>query len=224
MAEAGADGWYEGRFMNPNIAEVTVPVDLVEVGKVLDAHGIKGWIKIQPFSSGSNTLSSVKRWWLVAPTDPLSASGSSALPPLKPVAVSVAWARDHGNLFLASLKGVGDRDAAETLKGQRIFVARSDFPPPAADEYYWVDLIGCRVSTTESGSPVALGVVISILDSPAHPLLVVRQQRLGDDGQWHDRLDARGRPIEALIPFVAAHVTSVDLKTREIVTDWPEDF
>jgi len=201
--------------------DATRPDDLIELGRVLGAHGIKGWLKIQPFSSDSSALASATKWWLADPQSPLAPTDShfSTFVP-----APVVWAKSHGNFFLASLKNTTDRNAAEALKGQRIFVSRADFPKPVKDEYYWVDLIGCRVTTSESGEPVPLGVVESILENPAHSILSVRQQAVREDGVWCDRLDAKGKPVITLIPFVAAHVQSVDLAERVIATDWPRDF
>jgi 16S rRNA processing protein RimM len=207
--------------MTLKVKDTTRPDDLIELGRVLGAHGIKGWVKIQPFSSDSSALASASNWWLADPQSPLApndAQVSNFIP------APVVWARSHGNFFLASLKNTIDRDGAEALKGQRIFVSRAVFPKLEKDEYYWVDLIGCRVTTSESGEIAPLGVVDSIIENPAHSILSVRQQTVGDDGVWCDRLDAKGKPINTLIPFVAAHVQSVSLTERIIATDWPRDF
>ncbi len=61
----------------------------------------------------------------------------------------------HGNEIVAGIRGIDDfPGAAEGLRGARIFVSRSSFPTPAADEYYWIDLIGLAVSN-RSGDPWA---------------------------------------------------------------------
>ena len=97
------------------------------------------------------------------------------------------------------------REVAEALRGCEVAVSRADFPPAGRDEFYWVDLIGCQVSTPEG---VALGVVDAVDDHGAHPLLRLR----ADDGR------------ERLIPFVDAHVPVVDVAGRRIVADWDPDF
>jgi 16S rRNA processing protein RimM len=105
---------------------------------------------------------------------------------------------------LAAAQEVPDRDAAEALRGARVFVARSSFPTAAQDEYYWVDLIGCAVFNRDG---VALGRVADLTDTGAHSVLHVVQD---DD--------------ERLIPFVAAYVDAVDLAARRIDVDWGLDF
>lgn len=171
------------------------PADAVEVGRVLGAWGIKGWIKVQPFATDPQALFSTKRWHLRPPDGP-----GVAPPPL----LRVTESRHQGDFVVAGAQEVPDRNAAETLKGARVFVARSSFPTPDADEYYWVDLIGCAAVNREG---VALGKVADLIDTGAHSVLRVV---LGDD--------------ERLIPFVAAYIDTVDLAARSITVDWGLDF
>jgi 16S rRNA processing protein RimM len=171
------------------------PADAVEVGRVLGAWGIKGWIKVQPFATDPQALFSTKRWHLRPPDGP-----GVAPPPL----LRVTESRQQGDFVVAGAQEVPDRNAAETLKGARVFVARSSFPTAGAGEYYWVDLIGCTVVNREG---VVFGTVADLLDTGAHSVLRVV---LRDD--------------ERLIPFVAAYIDSVDLPARSITVDWGLDF
>jgi 16S rRNA processing protein RimM len=187
----------------------------------MGAHGVQGWVKIRPFSSDSSVLATSKRWWLGSVPSPLSGSDRQRAE-VKPI--DVVWAKPHGDSWLACLKGLNDRDQAQALKGHSVLVARSAFAPLPEDEYYWVDLMGCDVSTDAHGALEHLGVVQDIQDNPAHPILVVRQQQLGADGARVDCLDDKGKPIYSLIPFVAAHIAAVDLSAKQIQTHWPRDF
>lgn len=203
-----------------------VPSDLIELGRVIGAHGIKGWIKVQPFSSDSEALSATKRWWLRTPASPLQASKTSSTSSSKSLAataIDLVWAKPHGASWIACVKGLNDRDQAQALKGQTVLVPRASFPKLDDDEYYWIDLIGCAVLTGSDGESEHLGVVESVQDNPAHPILVVRQQE-SVHGQPADCLDDKGKHIYALIPFVAAHVGDIDLQARTIKTNWPRDF
>lgn len=204
-------------------ASDSVPDDLVELGWVAGAHGIKGWIKIQPFSSDSQALGATKRWWLADPStnSPLAARKKEQRPPF---AVELDWARPHGATWLASVKGIVDREQAEALKGRTVMVSRRLFPALPDDEFYWVDLIGCVVTTDELGEPARLGIVESVQDNPAHPILVVRQQVASSDGDWGDRLDDKGKAVYSLIPFVKAHVGEIDISAKRIASHWPSDF
>jgi len=171
------------------------PADAIEVGRVLGAWGVKGWFKVQPFASDPQALFSSKRWYLRPPDGP-----GVAPPPL----LKITQSREHGGLVVAGAQEVPDRNAAEALKGARVFVGRTSFPTAGADEYYWVDLIGCQVFNREG---VALGRVEDLLDTGAHSVLRVLQ---GDS--------------ERLIPFVAAYVDAVDLPARRITVDWGLDY
>jgi len=194
------------------------PDDLIALGRIVGGHGVKGWVKVQPFSADSVAFTLAKQWWIGRPAGPLKAAEI-------PRAIDVLWARPHGSAYLAGFKGISDRDSADLLKGHSVFVARQSFPALDPDEFYWIDLIGCTVTTDASGDTETIGVVQEILDNPAHPILSVKQQHFDSvNGVWIDRLDAKERPIFSLIPFVAAHVGSVDLAKRTIATHWPTDF
>lgn len=200
---------------------MTIPNDLVELGRIVGAHGIQGWIKIQPFSSDSDVLHSAKRWWLGKNQGPLA--GTSAKTIIQD-SIQIVWAKPHGSTWLARVKSLEDRDSAEALKGMTVLVPRSVFPPLPENEFYWIDLIGCHVTTNEQGVVEPLGVVESMQDNPAHAILVVRQQVRDVNGHWTDRLNDKGQSVYSLIPFVAAHILSVDLNDRVIQTNWPQDF
>lgn len=174
------------------------PADAIEVGRVAGAWGIKGWIKVQPFAEDPQALFSSRRWFLRPPEGP---GAVPAMPPL----LRITDSRTHGALVVATSQEVPDRDAAEALRGARIFVSRASFPTADADEYYWVDLLGCEVINREGQS---LGRVSELTDTGVHSVLHV----VSDEG------------AERLIPFVLAYIDDVDLGTRRILVDWGLDF
>ena len=169
-------------------AGIAVPADLVVVGRVAGAHGVRGWIKVVPFSDARDSvLRATTRWWLGRAVH------------------EVLDSRPQGTAVVAQLRGTSDRDAAEALKGAEVAISRAAFPVVGADEYYWIDLIGCEVSNPAG---IVLGTVTELQDYGAHPVLAVR----GRDG------------VGRLIPFVDRHVLSVDLAGRRIVADWDLDY
>lgn len=171
------------------VQQAATPDDLVAVGRVVDAYGVHGWVKVEPYNAPQDSvLRRCRRWWL--------ADGRS---------VAVERARVHGAVVVCKPAGCEDRDAALSLKGQEVRASRSEFPAAQTDEYYWVDLVGCRVVNLEG---VALGQVAEVVDHGAHPILVV--------------LDAGD--VERLIPFVEAFVLEVDLAGKRIVADWQPDY
>jgi 16S rRNA processing protein RimM len=176
-------------------ADPAWPDDAVEVGRVIGAWGIKGWIKVQPYASDPQALFSSRRWFL-------KDSANAGLPPL----LRITHAREQGDLVVAAAQEVVDRSAAESLKGASVFISRASFPTPDADEFYWVDLIGLDVVNREG---VALGTVVGLLDTGPHSVLRVSPAD-GDE--------------ERMIPFVAAYVDTVDMAAQRITVDWGVDF
>ena len=146
-----------------------VPGDLVELGRITGAYGIRGWVKIQPHAVGSEALLKTPTWWLCPPTAPAIDSGQSDLS--KARSIKVQKSRTQGSNIVASLAGTDDRTQAERLRGHTIWVSRASFPPPEDDEYYWVDLIGCSVYGEHDGESVLLGTVEGIMDNGIHAVL-----------------------------------------------------
>ncbi len=207
--------------------DVVWPEDAVEVGRVVDAWGVKGGIKVQPFSADPQALFCTKKWFL-RPAEPASgalsrpsaakAAVKAAAKPgaeaparlAKPRFLQVKQAREQGEVVVVTAEGLEDRDAAESLKGARVYVSRSAFPTPDEDEFYWVDLIGLDV-VNQQGE--ALGKVVDLLDTGPHSVL-----------RCEAELGADGKPVERLIPFVSAYIVSVSLADRRIVADWGLDY
>lgn len=175
------------------------PTDAVEVGKIVGAWGIKGGIKVHPYAADPQALFSSKRWFALTPGPKTGADPEQAL-------LRVVEAREQGENIVARVHDVDDRNAAEALKGTRLFVSRASFPTASDGEYYWVDLIGLRV-VNRAGDE--LGEVREMLSTGAHSVLCVA---------------AEGDSEQRLIPFVDAYVDTVDLAQRRIVVDWGLDY
>ena len=116
------------------------PEDAIEVGRVLDAWGIKGWLKILSHSADAQALFSSRRWFL-KPSEKALPGKPHVVPPV----LKILSVRDHADGIVAQAEGIADRNGAEALKGARIFVSRSTFPDAGEDECYWVDLIGMSI-------------------------------------------------------------------------------
>ena len=194
------------------LAEPAWPDDAVEVGRVIGAWGVKGWIKVQPFSSAPEALFSSRRWFVEPPAAVQGRSVSGRAAPF-PTLLRVTQAKEHGEGVVARVQDVPDRGAAEALRGARLFVPRSSFPTAGADEYYWVDLIGLAV-VNRAGE--ALGQVTGLIDTGAHSVLRV----LPDEAAGVPNTEE----AERLIPFVAAYIDGVDMAQRRISVDWGVDY
>lgn len=187
--------------MLPGLEAAELPVDAIEVGRIADAWGIKGWFKAFPHSADPEALFSSKSWYLLP-----AEKGPKTFP--GPGCLVISGIKQHADTVVASAQGVEDRNGAEALRGARIFIARSSFPMPGEDEYYWVDLIGLNVVNREG---IALGVVRELLATGLQTVLVLSFQH-------------EGKSMERMIPFVAVYIDRVDLATRRIAVDWQPDY
>lgn len=190
--------------------ELAWPEDAVEVGCILDAWGVKGWFKVQAYSSDAQALFSSRRWFLRAPEGnaPAVVKVNKPLPRL----LKILSIREHGEGLVANAQDCADRNTAEALRGARIFISRSAFPAADPDEYYWVDLIGLSVVNRQGET---LGEVLGLIDAGPHSVL-----RIAPPG-----LSAPIKPDqERLLPFVSAYVDDVDLEQRIITVDWGLDY
>ena len=186
------------------------PGDAIEVGRVLGAWGIKGGIRVKPFSSDPEALFSSRCWFIQAPESILGAkAGVSRFPPVLRITSSKA----QGDSVVATAQELPDRNAAEAMQGARVFIGRSSFPTAGNGEYYWIDLIGLDVVNRQGQ---ALGAVIGLIDTGAHSVLRVRRPDAA--------LDASLADSERLIPFVAAFIDDVSLPERRITVDWGLDY
>jgi 16S rRNA processing protein RimM len=178
-----------------------MPADAIEVGRIADAWGIKGWFKVLPYSADSEALFSSKRWFLL-PTERGKPTFDGC------VKIAIKEAKEHSDSVVACAHDLEDRNAAEALRGARIFISRSSFPTAGDNEYYWVDLIGLDVVNRQAES---MGKVRELLSTGPQTVLVLD-------------FELDGKMQERMIPFVSAYVDEVDLAARVIRVDWLADY
>jgi len=164
------------------------------VAKIGAPYGVRGWVKVFSFTEQADGLLDYDPWYFKA----ASVDGKTwAIAP-------VIEAKNHGKGLVAKFKGCDDRDAAARLNGREIAIRRDQLPPTADGEYYWGDLQGLEVLTTEG---VSLGKVDHLLETGANDVLVVKGER------------------ERLIPYVTGPIVKkVDLDAGTLHVDWDADF
>jgi 16S rRNA processing protein RimM len=179
-----------------------MPADAIAVGRIAGAFGIKGWIKVQPFSLDASALFASSTWWL---------SSETPRPQPLPATFKVQALREQGDLLVAQIEGVLDRNTAEGLRGITLHVPRSAFPKTPDGEFYWVDLIGLAVVNREK---LSIGTVIGLIDTGPHAVLRIAPPAV-----------AQPTPAqEVLIPFVSQYGCDVDLTAKQITVDWDLDW
>lgn len=137
---------------------MTAAPALVELGPIVNRHGIRGEVRLLPYNPQSEIAPRLRALVLVHPDGRREPR-------------VVRSARVHKRFVLLQLDGVDSADAAEALVGCTVAVPRITLPPPGADAAYHADLLGCAVETT-AGEP--LGVVAEMLVTGSNDVCVVR--------------------------------------------------
>lgn len=130
------------------------------MGRIAAPFGVRGWVKIQPFTEEIDGLLDFPVWHLGRGADWRE--------------VKVIEADVHSKSVVARLQGCNDRDAAAALKGLEVAVPREALPETEEDEYYWADLLGLEVVNTQGEN---LGKVADLLETGANDVLVVEGER-----------------------------------------------
>jgi 16S rRNA processing protein RimM len=130
---------------------------MIVMGRVRAPFGVKGWIKVQPYTERTDNLLAYPQWWLQ------DNGGWQAR--------TVAEAAVHGSNLVARFEGCSDRDAAAGFKGRDVAIPRDRMPAPAPGEFYWADLIGLEVINLRGE---ALGLVEGLLETGGGAVLTVR--------------------------------------------------
>ena len=169
--------------------------DIVVLGKIVGPYGLHGAVKVYPFADDPQAWAKLPYWWI----------GNENSDPGQWQRTTLIRCKVHGELLIAELERLPDRNASEKAQGLFVGVPRVELPPAANNEYYWADLIGLDVVNTNDQP---LGRVLGLIETSANDVL-----RVGD-----------GVGKERLLPFVAAVVLDVDLPARRVRVDWEADW
>jgi 16S rRNA processing protein RimM len=174
---------------------------MIVLGRISAPYGVKGWVKVHAFGDDPLSWRAMQSWWLAE---------SAETPEAGWQVVRQLECRMHSGALVVHFAGVDDRSGAENLRGKFIGAPREALPKTARGEYYWADLIGLPVTNLEG---VALGKVVSLIESGANTVLEVR--------------DEAG--VERLLPFTAQVVKKVRVggvgpEGRGMDVDWGADW
>lgn len=162
------------------------PPGLICVGAVAGAFGVRGEVRLKSFCADPGAI---------ADYNPLSLADGKA--------VDVTLTRPLKGGFAARLSGIASKEAADALRGARLYAPRDRLPGLPDDEFYHADLIGLTVLDTGGAD---LGRVHAIHDHGAGDILEVM---------------GPGIRNSVMVPFTLANVPTVDLASRRIVIDPP---
>jgi 16S rRNA processing protein RimM len=156
----------------------------VLMAAIVDAHGVRGLVRVKSFAATPSAIASYQ---------PLEdANGRAYRLTLKGGA---------GDMLIAAVDGVADRDQAARLKGTQLFVRRDALPATGAGEFYHADLVGLEVRL-QDGS--VFGTVRAVHDFGAGDALEIAREQ-----------------GEVMVPFTRAAVPVVDIEGGFIMLDPP---
>ncbi|WP_392561839.1 ribosome maturation factor RimM [Orbus sturtevantii] len=171
--------------------------NLIIVGKLGSSYGIRGWLRVFSFTEHPESLFGYKPWYIFKAGEWQEAEVESFKP--------------HNQDTIVKIKGINDRDDANTLTNFEIYVDAQELPALGEGDFYWKDLIGCKVIAVNGYD---LGQVTDLMETGSNDVLVVK-------ANLKDAFGAK----ERLIPFVDDQfIKHVDLSARTITVDWDPAF
>lgn len=181
------------------VQEPLDPADRIVVGRLGAAHGIRGGVRVHSFTDPPSNLLRYSELWLRSNEHAEDWRG-----------IRLVGGRQQGRALIVQFEGVESRDQAEMLTGGELAVDISRLPKLETGEYYWYQLQGLIVVSTEGHH---LGRVDHLLETGSNDVLVVRADA--------ESMDQR----ERLLPYLPGQVVQdVDLQSGVMTVDWDPDF
>ncbi len=171
-------------------SEQTPPAAKIVLGKIASPFGVRGWTKVTSYTEPFDGLLDYKTWQV-------NQNG-------RRTQLTVQNGKPHGKFIVVKFDGIEDRDEVARLTNATIEISREELPEVQDGSYYWADLLGLAVATTDG---VELGRVENIMETGANDVLVVKGDR------------------ERLIPWIMDDViVKADLSEGLLTVDWDPDF
>ncbi len=161
------------------------------VGRIIGVHGIRGEVKIELYTDFPERFTAGAEFMMGAGLEP----------------VEILKARPHKGSMLAALRGVADRNEAEALRGEWLYIDEEDAAELEEGAYWVHDILGLRVRDAE-GKP--LGKVTDVLVTGANDVYVVADIEKSRQGR------------ELLLPALESVVQEVDLESGWMTVVVPE--
>jgi 16S rRNA processing protein RimM len=167
--------------------------DLIEIGKIVGAHGINGVVKVYSYAESVDCFTACGQLTVIDHRGQRQTH-------------KALWAKQYKSIVRLALASVGSRNAAEAMAGHRVLIPRKCLPLLEEEAYYWADLIGMDVFTNDEDY---LGRVAEIIPTGANDVYVVRT--------------LEGSPVkEILIPAIASVVLDIDVAHQRMRVELPD--
>ncbi|RMG00090.1 MAG: 16S rRNA processing protein RimM [Nitrospirae bacterium] len=162
----------------------------ITIGRIVGSHGVDGALKILPLTFSDERLYEIKRVYLVQEG--------------KHIPFYISDSRRYRGGFIIHLKGISNREEAESLRGLELQIPEEESPPAGENEFYHYQIIGLDVFTEED---VYLGKVTGILETGSNDVFIVEPSTPYRE---------KGKK-EFLIPAIEDVVSRIDLTRGKMI-------
>ncbi len=169
--------------------------DYILLGEISGVSGVKGWVKVFSHTDPREKIIAYKQWFLQNRDESWQTT-------------KILNGRKQGKNIVVQLEGINTREQAEALKGTQIAIHTDQLEPLGENEYYWKDLIGLKVETTEG---VKLGKIDWIFNTGSNNVLTIKEETK--------------EKKERMVPYLMGDVViSIDLDANLMIVDWDPEF
>jgi 16S rRNA processing protein RimM len=169
------------------------PDELIQLGKIIGAHGIHGAIKVYSYAESVESFTSQRNI--------IVQDGNGRW-----TVYDLQRCQPYKQIVRMTLKDIASRDQAEALAGCAVFVAKASLPALEEGSHYWHELIGMAVRTVEGKH---LGRLTQIIRTGANDVYVVRTE-------------GGHQPEEILLPAIPSVVIEIDVAQQRMLVTLPE--
>ena len=128
------------------------------MGKIVGSHGVKGWIKVHPFTEKIDTLSEYTNWFVSSDEKNWDS-------------YKIEKTIINDKTILAKFDEINDRNGSDVLNKSMVGILKSELPKLDANTFYWSDLIGLNV---ENKLGISYGVVDTMMETGSNDVMVIK--------------------------------------------------
>lgn len=184
----------------------------IEVGKVKEAHGLRGDIYVLVYSGDVSWLSQLEAIKLTSEEDDVD-----LVPELE-----IEKIKAHKDGFVVKLKSFLNRNMAEERKGHRVFISSELLVSEDGEEIFLNEILGFSVSVQYESSQQSLGKVVGFYNRPAYDSLQIELHQDYLNLLGRSDLVESSKSVVIEVPLVEEFVTEIDHENSLINLELPE--
>ncbi len=169
--------------------------ELILIGEIVSAVGIKGEVKVKSYAESPDNYKSFGYVFIEEKGE-----------------YQIERARSSGNMVVLKLDCINDRNEAEGLVKNKLYIEEKQLEDLPEDTYYVRDLIGLKVIDVRTSE--AMGEVKDVLQNgPQDVYVIAPYETEGNDGK---------KTKEVLVPAVKEFIKNVDIENGKISIEFIE--